>query len=445
MSVKLMKEEIGMFTDFHEGLHKTTDINDNFGSIFAHDFCKSTWYATAYNKLSSSINGDEIVYLVNHSYHFLLSTYMRFLLPAVKVKDIYKDVVEIAWCHNVGLNIVNIAQFKENDDVFQTLDNVNMDIFYQFCQKGGAGMREAHNVGVGNVPIVENFASELVPYQINVKHPWFYSYSTSTAFPIFYKNTQLRAQHNYKMRLKIYELLRMRRLVDGVWEPVLPSEYGEYLETDPTLNISTPEMYGHYAYCTDVELDHYKNCSGLERHIYIRDFQTCEEENCKKYKTTASAPMSSSNPCLAFFWVAQNLDAVKYNNYSNYTTNSQDLHRGWDPITHSTMKYGNEALFDKLPSDHFSIAMAQNHFTSAPEFRGFHAYSYAYDCMCQDADIAVLLEGRAATLQCLLGNNSIFGPDNQPSPEFKLISKLMVLRKFTIVGDKDTPFRYELD
>ena len=201
-----------------------------------------------------------------------------------------------------------------------------------------------------------------------------------------------------------------------------------------------------------------------------------------KYKSVSDIDLVSPNPCLAFFWAAENANATSIHNYSNYTTNTNNLYKGWDPIKITSLRYGNTTVLDKMESHHFSIAQPRRHFPSVPNIPGHHAYSYAADSTSFHGDIGIVFDGMKAKLKCLIDNNDIFinslnnehdeddeddnetdvefteytgnsskhqksalinRNDNNSSPDFLVRTRLLIVRKFTITH-KENKYTYEI-
>lgn len=483
MSIQAAKEELLSLTEFQRDIHKTSDMSEEIISVFYRTFIKSTWYSSVPMKLKCTSDGAETIYTVNNSFHFLMYSYMRFVLPLIRVKSQYKGRVRIAWCHNIGTNSVRQAIFKEDDDTYQTWDNYWADIYFQFYQDGGSGKRENHNIGIGNVKCLEDWTTDFLPsYPINVDHPWFYSMDHALSFPIFYKNSLTRAEHRYTFRLKVVDLLRVQILgKDRKWKDTT-RKVDQYLDINPNETIRTPELWGRYSYITESEIKWYK-CK-QNRVFYTRDIEICETQNPNKYKSTAEVDLHCTNPCLAIFWVAENRDAASVHNYSNYTTDVHDLYTGWDPIKTTSLKYGTTVRLDRMPSDHFSIAEPRKHFISSPSERGYHAYSYAWDSTSFHGEIGLVLANMNAKLFCQIENNNIFtniqyneeegeedhddiadspfdsnfnkesnkydesklieSTTEEPSPSFITRARLLVVRKFSINADKEDKYTFAI-
>lgn len=406
MSVQVAKEELNSLTEFQREIHVTENLSEEIISNFYRAFIKSTWYSSIPMKLAQKLEGNTVIYTVNNTFHFLIYSYLRFVTPAIKVKSQYKGRVRICWTHNLGTNIYTNAVFKEDDERFHEFDNYWSDIYYQFYQDSGAGKRDGHNIGIGNIKCLEDWSEFLPPCPINVDQPWFYSMDHALAFPIFYKNSQTRAEHKYTMRRKISDLLRVQYLdVNSNWKDKI-GNIDKYLDISQDETIDVPELWGRYAYISDTELKWYR-CK-QNRLLYIRDIEVCDASNPNKYKSTSEVPLHCTNPCLAFFWVAENTDSSVNNNYSNYTTNTQSLYDGWDPISNITLKYGTTPRLNKMPSDHFSLAEPRKHFPSTPCERGYHGYSFAWDSTSYHGDVGIVLGNMKATLFCEINNGDIY-------------------------------------
>lgn len=406
MSVLIAKQELDSITDFQKEIHYVNDLQESIIFNFYRVFTKSSWYSCVPMKLASSKDGEYTVYTVNNTFHLLTYSYLSSSLPAVRVKSEYTKRVRIAWCHNPVTNQIITASFKEDDDDYHTIDNVWCDIYFQYFQEPGAGKRHNHNEGMGNVPCLEQWSEFLPSYPYNVEQPWFYSLDPGDAFPIFYKNSQTRAQHRYQYKRNILDLLRVQYLNRNQEWVDCVEEQSQFLDITEKSELNLPELWGRYVYLTENEIKHMKCFQN--RDFYIRDVKICDAPNPNKYKTTAEVDLTCSNPCLAMFWVAENKNAINKNNYSNYTTNADNLYHGWDPIKTTTLRYGTTDRLNNMSSDHFSIAEPRKHFKSAPNEKGYHAYSFAWDSMCTDATIGIVFDDLKAKLLCSIFNNNIF-------------------------------------
>lgn len=487
--LQLAKDLLNSLTDYQNDMHKL-DENDSTEIIspYYKKYIKTTWHSNVLTRFASHNDGDEIIYPLNNSFHYLEYTYLCFKLPAIRVKSECLGKVRIAWCHDPGNNIRLTSTFKEDDDEFQTIDNVWGDIYPQFYQTGGAGKREGHKLGTGIIEYLEDWTEDyLPPYDIDVDQPWFYSNDIASSYPIWMKGSLTRASHRYTYRKKVVNLLRLDLLKNNKWVPQ-KSNLSKYIDIIGHENIKTPELWGRYGYVSDKELEWYNTCDDTwitineeekikQKTMYTRDIISCDIENPMKYKSLSNKTFKCSNPCLAFFWVAENKDATAIHNYSNYTTNTNDIYKGWDPIKKTTFTVGKSVVFNKMDSHHFSIAQPRKHFPSIPWMTGYHAYSNAEDSTDFNGDIGIVYDELSATMNCQLDNNDIyinryktddniddeddeddqtevesFSSDNKiidnkaydlPSPNFIVRTRLLVVRKF-IVTNRDGVYSFEI-
>lgn len=418
-ALQLAKETLNSLTDFQRDIHILNEHDGNdIIAIHHKKFIKSTWYSTVITKLEAKEDGDDVVYRVNDSFHYLEYTYRCFKTPVVRVKQEWIDKVRIAWPHNLGNNISITATFKEDDDGYQTIDHVWGDMYPEFYQKNGANGREGYNLGVGNVDYLEGWSTFLPAVDINIEDPWFYSMDISDAYPIWPKGSSTKAEMRYTYRRKVVDLLRLELWSEKeqVWKPQRKN-FQKYIEMSSS-EIKIPELWGRYAYVSDDELKYYNQCDddtwvekndGTKQKImYIRDVAICDVSNSAPCKNTSNVELMSRNPCLAFFWAAENSRATSIHNFSNYTTDPNNIYKGWDPIKHSSLKYGNTPVFEKMDSHHFSIAQPRRHFLSTPSVPGHHGYSNASDSTNFNSDIGIVYDGMKARLSCYIDNDDIF-------------------------------------
>ena len=266
--------------------------------------------------------------------------------------------------------------------------------------------RKNHDNGIGNIKCLEEWCEFLPANPINVDQPWFYSMDHALSFPIFYKHSQTRAEHRYSFKRKVTDLLRVQILDQGKWKDIVRNTH-VYLDISSNSTIKTPELWGRYAYISENEIGWFK-CTE-KRSYYFRSIEMCDTENPNRYKTTAEITLHCNNPCLAFFWVAENRNATLIHNFSNYTTNANDIKAGYDPIKTTSLTYGTTKRLDKMPSDHFSIAEPRKHFPSAPNEKGYHGHSYAWDSTSFHGDIGIVFAANMnVKLHCKIDEGNIY-------------------------------------
>ena len=403
------KHELENTQDIQDELHTTVD-DEKITSIFYHQFRKALWYTLIREKLKLTVTEEMFYFTVNKTFNYLLYNYMRQTWPAIRVKDRYRSRVQIAWPHNLGTARIIKGDFVVGSDSIGNIDKISCDIHGQFY--GDPGFMQHDDISIGNVKFIEEWTNDLPQYTTNVNLPMFYSWDSGNAFPLWYLSSQTNVHLAMKMKDKVSDLLRMRvrnRDREGNWYwknlSQVNFKFIEGVKSDSSL--PKPEIWGRYSYNTDSELDWYK-CQG-DRNYYYKDFIGFSEENTTKYGSSSVVSIQSDTPCLAMFWVAENTDATAIRNLSNYSTNTDDLYKGWDPLKNYTFKYSKKTRIDCLPSDHASIAEPKNHFPRPPSEVGYHAESFCNDSTSCDAEVGIVFTGDlSATLKCDVRNNDIF-------------------------------------
>jgi hypothetical protein len=453
MEIKVARAELDSITGFQQEMHVPELGEDTMSSEYYRETRKSTYHSTVLAKLAHSTVGaddssgtETAIYTANNNFHLLCSSYMRVSLPSVKVKTDYRESVRIAWTHNIGSNIVLRGTFRESGDQMQQWDSVFADIYGQYFS-GGLGKKDSHNAGTGNISALEEWTWYLPPYPINVEQPWFYNFDNALPFPIHYKQGTAIIHHECILQRSINKLLRVQIKVGDQWCDVAGDEIDTYIDCSLP-RIAIPELWAKYGLSTPKEIAFYHHCA-KQRHYYIRDVVILDDENTTKYETRRSVSLKSANPCVTVFWMAQNETAALYNNRSNYTTNTESVYAGWDPVKHTSLTYDTIRRFEEMPSDHFNIAQSRHTFKSAPSEAGYHAMAYATDPTDPDGGVGVTFSDKmVAKLSCLISDGDIYRSINRslldaeprtgdhisgdPSPGFIVRVRLLILRKLTI-------------
>lgn len=424
MSFHLAEEQLDVLSESQLEMYdsKTGNERDNIFTPFFEVYSRSVWHTIVRSKMDNNTSrggGNEseyhdVNYIVNNNFHYLLKTRMCFTLPSVTVKPEFANKVRVAWCHNVGVNIIVNASFYENDNRYSSIDPVWIDDDLAWFQKPGSGKRKGVNIGIGKVPILEEWTTlenpYLPSYEIDWVQPWFYSEHTFTAFPIFYLGKNCRAEHRYTFR-NLKDLLRVQKLKDGEWVDLVNRREIDMLVEFSSSTYVIPDLWAEYSYLTKAELIwSKKECHGLEEghSYYIKDIESFDSPNPASINSTTENKLSCNNPALAVFWKAENAKSTFNHNFSNYTNNETDVYKGWDPIKYSTIQTESKnKIIDRVSSHHVNIGVMDS-FQSAPAEAGYHALSFTHDCKDYDVNITLHLGKLKAILLCSLGNTDIY-------------------------------------
>jgi hypothetical protein len=465
----IAKDQLNSLTSLQKECHDIPSENSELAisSIVHYSPTKCFWYSKHDCKLSTFDKNkakDEISFKVDSSYHHLTHSYMRQELPAIRVKDKYKNNIRIAWCHNLGINIVTQAKLKSGDNnIIQTIDNTYHDIRFAFFRK--PGMDNLSRLGVGSIPILENWTIFLPALPLISIHPWFYSKSESLSLPIGLFSNGI--SHVYNLERNVSKLLRMqhRKNENDEWKDIhFRAKYLDGVSSETKIDF--PELWGNYLYLSEDELKYNKNCSG-DRTFYIEDVIINDSDKSEHLDDKVSVDIKCSYPIKAMFWMGRNETAKKFNNHSNYTTNSKNVYEGWCPIKTSTMAYGdgNSYVFQDRTSDHFSQIQVQKNFSSAPFTAGYLAHCFSSNLESVDHDVGFNINKKGVKLTVQLGDTDPFkrsikmlknkkedrkydsDEDSDKSeseedefkerPKFNLVSRLLIYKKMVFVKNEE--------
>lgn len=388
--------------EFYGKLDSKGGDNDESSSYFALKYTKPLWNSQTTVKLNVSSNSEGskdgekerlIIYELPSDFHAVMYSYMMIKFPALKVKDTYKNKVRICWPHNLALAPIKQAEHKYGAKKLPGWDYHFAVNFYQFFTKPGT--RDAHNIGMGNIPSLEEWTNHLHEYETYLHHPWAYSRYAGLAFPLYLCNQIDKNTHNYTMRLCIKDLLRMQIFRDGEWiDSKVMTEALEGVKAD--MEIPTPELYARCATMTQDEINKYKCQDKIIYHF--DDIVECDSKNAIPVDTSVTIDLNATKPCKAIFWVAENKTASDHHCFSNYTTNMSDTYSGYDPIKTVSLYYGATARFEKRSSGHFSLIEPKFHAISPPCLSGFHMLSISHFPYTAEPDVSIIYKNLSATL-----------------------------------------------
>ena len=402
--LKLEKDKISEFQkELHfQNMSKNDEpINSRFSAIYE----KTSW--SIHKKVlmpRTTGKQNEIIYTCNKKYDYLTKSELHTTLPTVRVHEKYKKNVQICWSHKVFHHINGEASLMIDDDLVNSIDPIWLDIHSQMFEKMGVGKRNSYSAMIGDLEFLTDWNSQLPEFPIILPQPWFYNIHESHALPIL-QSSMNRINHIYKFNLEFENLIRMRiKKKDGTWKNIKFNR--KYLQNNETLKIPIPEMWGRFSLLTDPERNWHKERENI---IYIDDILSHKNSNPAHLGECIEINLESKSPCKALFWVAENLNSSKYNNLSNYTTNSENIYNGWNPCAMSSIQYeSNIERSSMISNGHYDLSEPYNFFPSAPSEPGYNGYSFSYDPVSLNADTAVVLGNLKASLLVRLNDINPF-------------------------------------
>lgn len=312
--------------------------------------------------------------------------------------------------HNI---IVDNAEFSVDGITCQIFDGTWLDIHRQFFAEKSPGFIEQHERNIGNRPELVKWQSDLLPgTSLLISQPWFYSESGSNAFPLHLNGESSRSIHSYTFNGDLWSLLRVKVLVGDQWyHATNPMKYLTCLldgGRKPTTVIPTPKLYAHYAVCSDDQLDHYRSKSYTR---FIRGSESIRAEKSSKAGTRSAVDIVGSNYCQAIFWLACNEEASRYNNHSDYGTNTHSSGHVADsgqttPIRSASLKTPTGYHFREISCHHFCSNAGLSKFPSVPREVGYHGLSFSRSLTSGNCDNGIIPERQRYSLICHYKTNS---------------------------------------
>jgi hypothetical protein len=421
--VEIAKSELKKLTCFIKALHQSSDKNEPPTTHFYFRPKKSGWYTNIPINLTCEKNGSNIfTFKTNHKYHHLNYTLLNQEFPRIEVVPEFKGKVEICWPHNLGWSAIIVRKTLIFDGVpAQSFDNITLDIIAQnFLRRPSE--RAYFNKMIGNIPFLQEWSDVLPSYVTNAPQPFYYEEDEATSVPICLSKSRMTIR--CEMRNKIKDLLRMRvrnKLENGwsEWKEInFNPVYIKGMKMDDVL--PDPSITGKCSYITSGErtyLQDEQKKDGI--FFYIPDVIEHNTSNPVKLGQTVDIDLHTSTPCISMHYVAQNLKAKSKNNYANYTTNAENLFKGWNPIQDRTLKY---AIDVKLPNTNENLLRYEHwyHMRSCPTEEGYGVYSFANNPKCLNiTQSGVVLDDLKAKLSLTLGDTNPFKGYSEDINELK--------------------------
>jgi len=341
------------------------------------------------SKVDSSSNPSKLTqttWSFDESFHYVVAGYARRIIPQVCVAEKYRGEYRICWPHNPGTsNILDIIM-KTGKASISSASLPAINCYLQFFNANGT--EASVNMDVCNFDSLEEWTDCLHAAVANFEVPLPYNTKNDTkcGFPLWRYEGSDNLRVEVREELSITRILRMQHLNDaGVWEPC-SVDLGVLEKCDELLPAT--EMYCSYTYNTDQELKMKRADPEPYRYFY-KDFVTFSTKNVSG-GDPQSITIITKSPVEALYWVSENTSMEDFNVRSNYSTDPECVYSGGDPISLSTLKYGNDALFEQWTSDHFSQSQPRCHSFSIPHEPGYHMFAFGNDPHLADPDVGLV-------------------------------------------------------
>lgn len=401
----VLKMDKDSISEFQKDMYNGTKDAPDIGTRYSLDFEKRAQSNHIKVKLDQVAGKEgEIIYTVSKKFDVLfgLSAFVK-LFP-IRVKDAYTNSISICYHHNLGHNIFPSGECKIDDDHFAFIDSIWMDCYSETFEE----KRELYNRMIGKLPFLEEWTTELPSLPLVIPQIFSFTRASQVGLPIW-KSTNNKITFEYKIRTKLIDLLRMRVLKkDGSYKEIKCNlKYLDYKSE----SLPAPEMWGRYGDMSDEERNWRKSIdenTGLpiRQVLYVEDIDIKSSENPITLGKKDVIKLESLSPVKHIMWVASLVDG----NLSNYTTNREDVYKGWNPCAVSNIKYGNSNRTEELGYEHYELSEYYDFdWGGTPKEAGYNIFTYSFNPTdLQHADNAVILGNCGATLIVTLGDTDPF-------------------------------------
>lgn len=406
----LLKLESDSISEFQKQLYNSQNDRDKIGFRFGLDIDRMSQTSHCKSKMEQIPSKDgEIIYTASNKFDFLMKVEAHIQLPKIEVKPEYADTVQICYRHNLGHNITYFGECKIDKEHFGYMDTQFLDINLQYFAKRRKFLRQK----IGSIPVLEDWNTELPAHPLTIPQPYSFSRHDRLALPIL-KSSSNNITFEYKVRLHLKDLIRMKVTDKSKqkWREIKCNL--QYLKLkNETLPI--PEFWATYGEISDEARNWLKQVdpeTGLLNKIntYVEDIDITSSDNPKSLGTKERITLGCNYPAKHIFWMASLVDDKSIScTASNYTTNKENVYKGWNPCAKSSIQYGNSDRIEELPHEHFDAAEPNDFFPKCPFEPGFNVKTFSFTPgFYQKADNAIILKNCGATLNITLGDTNPF-------------------------------------
>lgn len=375
-------------TDLHyDSMMKSTEYSgEGDDEVIGTSFWKKIKKTTMFVDISESMpitpgKSGEFIYTVNDKLDLLLYIYMIREFPKYKVKSQLRDLVQICWTHNLGHNSIIRLDLIVDNDSKQTITSTWLDMHGQFFTK--KDFRKSYRKMVGDAKYFPEWSNELPPVTVKVPIPFFFSRGRDSALPLFLTKSKVSVRGLFRNKLSELMKMRFRKDVNGDWveKPFRYDCLEGILSRDEEIK-SNPELFAYYSRITPEEKNGWKDLIeesvSKSYKLYYDDITIISPERPYTCREPFIHELLCPTPAKGILWVAQNQEGLKYNNYSNYTTDPLDITVGKNPVDSISMKHGGTTVrFQGMKPTHFDEMMSYYR-TISPSFEtGYHAIFYS--------------------------------------------------------------------
>jgi len=347
------------------------------------DFPKFSRHVKFDQKMELSSNsGDEFLFKIPQTHHFLIGSDLTQELPTVTLKEEYQENYEISYIPKTGLYILESGQFYQGEEpVGNHINGDSLDQLIEFF--GERFFKQSYENLIESIQGDTTWGSKLEGKTIIIPHPFFYSGVLLRSLKKGIVSESFSQRYNLRRGLK--SLLRLRQKnTKGEWDDCvtedicLMCEFSDKTAED-TLK-ATPELWGTFSVGNLREQSDWKDLKDKKKK-YLDCFQELVQIPCPivKGKGVLEIDIVRQGCARGVFWSLKNLSKIKINDYYTFSENDKD------PVVKSSLAYSADGFeWKDFASFHHSRRLPPKAGARIPKAVGYHYHPFVFESLLTD-------------------------------------------------------------
>ena len=351
-------------------------------SRYYYDRLKYAWSARHTESCDPTQSGKTIFYEANSNFQFILKSTLRTVLPAITVVDNMKETLRVAWQINVGYNMIKSGSLCYDSKPCQKWFDRSLDV-HANLEEDRDKQKELFYL-IGNRDGLQEWKTEHPETPINIPLPYYYSEAEISALKLCLCNNSS-VTHKFEFA-DIKELLRIEsRDANGVWKTIAFNQE-HFVGTLQELTIPIPNLFIDYSLSpSEIPI-----MEKLVSNDWIYDIVFAKSKEPHPGGKPFSIELQSKKECHMIYWIAQNEQSRLQRQYSNYTTNPNDIRLGKNPCGTMSLSYGQNQRVVKKPADHSSELDPFLYAKGRPRHKGYNMHMISHEQNNLDHDIGII-------------------------------------------------------
>lgn len=367
------------------------------------------------NIRSSGGGNLDFTYTMDKTKSYLCCSWLHSSTGEFKVKEEYKDRIQIRLTRNYGYNMTIKGKYMINGEMLSEIDPGVCEAFYGYNRESGDGYWENHERNIGNYRCLLEWGAHLVDKPIAFVQPFSYCYSANKHQLLNY-NSLVNITHHYTF-VDPKKLIMMRIKHEGEWYDAdsgfIEKHFDHYIICSKEREI--PELVSTYSKATEGEIESFRckmKAKLLEDKYYGIEYKDMVIlPSSDSNNGNLSRNFTNENPILGITFAAKNVQAENFNNYSNYSNDTFGIFSSEIPIAHNSLEIGSKLKFSQLAPIHL-VTSQQQFFKSLPRQPGILAYALASNPFSDDYEYGpVVNNNKSGTISSFIKNDYI--PDKK--------------------------------